>query len=251
MTMRDPKPAQRGGPAKQRRRTASPQAEAKPRRRKSGAAAEPNESGEGGQPSSRRAAKSAQRRAAIVAAGLQEFVARGYTATRLDDVARRAGVAKGTIYLYFKDKEALFQELIRSALVPVVTRIAPQPGEGQSARALFEQFVQTFVREIVETERADVLRLVLAEGARFPALAEFHYREVVLRGLGAIEQLIRYGIARGEIHHTVLAKFPQLVAAPALMAVIWQGLFSKHAPLDAAEMLRAHLDIIFDQRGAT
>jgi AcrR family transcriptional regulator len=241
----------RGGQTGRRRRSASEPASATLRRRHSGDAAEPTASGDGAQAPSRRAAKSAERRAAIVAAGLQEFVARGYTATRLEDVARRAGVAKGTIYLYFTDKEALFQELIRSALVPVVTKIAPQPGEGQSARALLEQFVQTFVREIVETERADILRLILAEGARFPALAEFHYREVVLRGLGAIEQLISYGIARGEIHHTALAKFPQLVAAPALMAVIWQGLFSKHAPLDAAAMLRAHLDIIFDQRGAT
>src|SRR5882757_9029467 len=61
---------------------------------------------------SNRATRAAERREAIIAAGLEEFIARGFAATRLDDVAKRAGVAKGTIYLHFKDKEALFQELV-------------------------------------------------------------------------------------------------------------------------------------------
>src|SRR5580700_9820482 len=68
-------------------------------------------------PAANRAEKAAERRAAIVEAALNEFIARGFTATRLDDVARRAGVAKGTIYLHFKDKESMFEELIRTALV--------------------------------------------------------------------------------------------------------------------------------------
>lgn len=198
----------------------------------------------------KRAAKAAERRAAIMAAGLDEFVARGFTATRLDDVAKRAGVAKGTIYLYFKDKEALFQELIRSALVPVVSRVADLPATGGSARALLENFAATFLRDIAGTQRADILRLIISEGPRFPALAEFHYREVVSRGIAGITQLINYGIARGEIRHAALAQFPQIVVAPALVAVIWQGLFGQYAPLDTAAMLRAHLDLIFDERRA-
>jgi AcrR family transcriptional regulator len=196
---------------------------------------------------SKRAAKAAERRAAIVAAGLQEFVARGYAATRLDDVAKRAGVAKGTIYLHFKDKEALFQELIRSALVPVVSRLASPPAPGESARAVLERFADTFVREIVETDRGDILRLIMAEGARFPSLAEFHYREVVARGIAGMSLLMNYGIARGEIRNAALAQFPQIVVAPALVAVIWHGLFGQYAPLDTAAMLRAHLDLIFGE----
>jgi AcrR family transcriptional regulator len=196
---------------------------------------------------SKRAARAAERRAAIIAAGLQEFVARGYAATRLDDVAKRAGVAKGTIYLHFKDKEALFQELIRSALVPVVSRVGNLPTGGASARALLESFAETFVREVAGTQRADILRLIISEGARFPSLAEFHYREVVSRGVAGITQLIQYGIARGEIRNTALAQFPQIVVAPALVAVIWQGLFGRFAPLDTAAMLRAHLDLIFGE----
>jgi hypothetical protein len=77
---------------------------------------------------STRAARAAERRAAIVDAALDEFTARGFAATRLDDVAKRAGVAKGTIYLHFADKEALFQELVRSALVPTMLRLTSEPG---------------------------------------------------------------------------------------------------------------------------
>src|ERR687898_491111 len=71
----------------------------------------------------KRAAQSAARREAILAAALDEFSARGFAATRLDDVARRAGVAKGTIYLHFRDKETLFQELIRAMLSPMVSAL--------------------------------------------------------------------------------------------------------------------------------
>src|SRR3981081_2124113 len=200
---------------------------------------------------SSRAMRAAERRQAIIAAGLDEFVARGFTATRLDDVAKRAGVAKGTIYLHFKDKEALFQELVRTALVPLIGRLMAPPVPGGSARAIVEAFAETFVREVVETRRGDIVRLIMAEGARFPSLAEFYYREVVERGMAGMRKLIEYGIARGEIHNEALTRFPQIVVAPAMVAVIWQGLFSKHAPLDAMAMLKIHIDLIFGERSET
>jgi AcrR family transcriptional regulator len=197
---------------------------------------------------SNRAARAAQRRAAIIAAGLDEFTARGFAATRLDDVAKRAGVAKGTIYLHFKDKEALFQELVRTALVPLIGNLAAAPAAGGSVRDILERFAETFVREIAETKRGDIIRLIVAEGARFPSLADFYFREVVSRGLAAMRKLIESGIARGEIRHERLADFPQIVVAPAMIAVMWQGLFGRHAPLDAVAMLKVHLDLIFGER---
>jgi AcrR family transcriptional regulator len=201
-------------------------------------------------PPSNRASRAAERREAIIEAGLEEFVARGFAATRLDDVAKRAGVAKGTIYLHFADKEALFQELVRTALVPLINRLATPPAAGGSARAMIESFAETFARDVVATRRGDILRLLIAEGARFPSLADFYYREVVSRGMAAMRALLEYGIARGEIRDTALAQFPQLIAAPAIVAVIWQGLFGRHAPLDAMAMLRVHIDLIFGERRA-
>jgi AcrR family transcriptional regulator len=201
----------------------------------------------GTRPSSREL-RASERRAAIVAAGLDEFTARGFAATRLDDVAKRAGVAKGTIYLHFKDKEALFQELVRTALVPLIGRMANPPlMSGVSARAMMEGFADTFAREVVGTRRGDILRLIIAEGTRFPSLAEFYHREVVSVGIAGMRRMIEYGIARGEIKNKAVAEFPQLVVAPAVVAVIWQGLFGTYSPLDAAAMLRVHLDLIFGE----
>src|SRR6059036_1708195 len=202
-------------------------------------------------PASNRAERAAERRGAIIEAAMDEFIARGFAATRLDDVAKRAGVAKGTIYLHFKDKEALFQELIRTALVPLIGRLAAPPPAGGSVRAALEGFAKTFAQEVVTTRRGDIVRLIVAEGARFPGIADFYYREVVSRGLAGMRALIELGIARGEIQHKDLARFPQIMVAPALIAVIWQSLFNRHAPLDALEMFRVHLDLIFGERRTT
>jgi AcrR family transcriptional regulator len=202
-------------------------------------------------PPSSRAERAAERRQAIIDAALEEFVARGFTATRLDDVARRAGVAKGTIYLHFKDKESMFEELIRTAIVPLIGQLHASPPTGGSVRDAIESFARTFIAEVATTRRGDIVRLIVAEGPRFPAIADFYYREVVSRGLAAMRALIELGVARGEIAQKDLARFPQIVVAPALIAVIWQSLFSTHAPLDTTEMFRVHLDLIFGERRTT
>jgi AcrR family transcriptional regulator len=202
-------------------------------------------------PAANRAEKAAERRAAIVKAALDEFIARGFTATRLDDVAKRAGVAKGTIYLHFKDKESMFEELVRTAIVPLLSRLATPSSPGTTVRDTIENFAATFMREVANTPRGDIVRLIVAEGPRFPAIADFYYREVVSRGLAGMRALIELAIARGEIRHKELARFPQIIVAPAIVAVIWKSLFERHSPLDASEMLRVHLNLIFGERSAT
>jgi AcrR family transcriptional regulator len=198
-----------------------------------------------------RAERAAERRQSIIDAAMEEFIARGFAATRLDDIARRAGVAKGTIYLHFKDKESMFEELIRTAIVPLVGRMQGAPPSGGTVRDAIEAFALTFIHEVATTRCGDIVRLIVAEGPRFPAIADFYYREVVSKGLAGMHAMIERGIARGEIKNANLAKFPQILVAPAMIAVIWQSLFAKHAPLDAIEMLRTHLDLIFGERRTT
>src|ERR1700740_2335519 len=108
-----------------------------------------------------RTAKAAARRDAIINAALDEFSARGFAATRLDDVARRADVAKGTIYLYFRDKESLFQELVRTMLSHGVSRGAAAPTIDLPARMVVEGIADMFVREVFGTRRQDVIRLII------------------------------------------------------------------------------------------
>lgn len=201
-----------------------------------------------GKSSGLRATRGVQRRQAILDAALEEFADNGFAATRLDDVARRAGIAKGTIYLYFRDKETLFRDLIRAMFAPVVQAIEAFPREGQPVRATFERLIDFFLREVLATRRKDVIRLVIAEGSRFPKLAEIHHREVVERVMAAMSELMARGVKSGEVRSDAYARFPQLFVAPALVAVIWSGLFNRFAPLDAGAMLRAHLDIVFGKR---
>ncbi len=189
-----------------------------------------------------------QRRKAILDAALEEFAARGFAATRLDDVARRAEVAKGTIYLYFRDKESLFQELVRTMLSPLIGAIQAAAMRELPVRALVELILDTFVNEIYGTRRKDVIRLIITEGSRFPQLAEFYYHEVIARVLPVVRERLRLAVERGELAHDALARFPQLLVAPGLIAIIWSGLFERFAPLDVRELMRAHLELLFGER---
>ena len=220
----------------------------KPARRKIAAArpsrAVQSDAGRGG-----RKISSTGRRDAILAAALEEFSARGFEATRLDDVAKRAGVAKGTIYLYFRDKETLFQELIRTMLTPLVGTIEAMSAADLPVGVLAERIVDLFVREVFETRRKDVIRLMISEGRRFPKLAEFYYREVLARIIAAMRAILQRAAARGEVPQG-LVDFPQLIAAPGLVAIIWNGLFERFEPLDIRKMMKTHIDLLFAPRRA-
>ena len=215
---------------------------------KPGAKTRPSRASAGTQSAGAREARSAARRDAILAAALEEFSAAGFAAARLDDVARRAGVAKGTIYLHFKDKEDLFQELVRSMLKPLVLNVEAISARDVPFHVVAEHIVELFANEILATRRKDVIRLILSEGQRFPKLAEFYYREVVSRAVAAMSALLQRAYDRGEIRHAALARFPQLLVAPALVAVLWGGLFDRFAPLDVRALMRAHIDILFGER---
>jgi AcrR family transcriptional regulator len=198
-----------------------------------------------------RAGRRAERRQAILAAALTEFSARGFAAARLDDVAVAAGIAKGTIYLYFRDKEALFQELIRSEMSPVVATLETALAVDLPVRAVAERAVELFVREIYGTSRRDIIRLIISEGPRFPKLADFYYREVLSRIIAAVRALLARALARGELRSDAIIRFPQLLGAPGIVAIIWSGLFERHDPLDVRALMRAHLDLLFGEGKAT
>jgi AcrR family transcriptional regulator len=193
-----------------------------------------------------RAERSAARRDAIIEAAFEEFSARGFAATRLDDVAQRAGVAKGTIYLHFQDKEELFQELVRSALGPIIAQVELAQFADAPLRVSINQLAGLFVREVLGTRRKDIIRLVISEGPRFPKVAEFYYSNIVGRALAAMRHILQRAVDRGEIKNRIIVRFPQLIVAPGILAVIWSGLFDRFEELDAEAMMQAHLSLLFD-----
>ena len=189
------------------------------------------------------------RRQAILEAALDVFAAEGFAAAKLDDVADKAGVAKGTIYLHFKDKQDLFEQMVREAVFPVIARLEelaklPDLPAELALRAMFE----VFRTQVLATRRKDLLRLILTEGPRFPAIAAFYHREVVARGLALMGELLNRARANGELSAEGLARFPQLVVAPLILAVVWDGLFAAIEPLDVEGLLAVHRELLL--RGA-
>ncbi len=201
---------------------------------------------------SRAKAAAPDKRTTILSAALDEFSQKGFASTRLDDVARRAKVAKGTIYLYFKDKDALFQELLRVQISPVIGMLEAvlAPGKDTKAvplRELAHRVADLFVEQVISTRRKDIVRLILTEGPRFPKLAEFYYREVISRGLGAFRSRAAQAYKAGELRTDALVRFPQLMVSPALTAIMWKSMFDRFEPLDARALMQAHIDNLFDK----
>ena len=192
-------------------------------------------------PSERKRPSQDERRAAILAAALDVFSKSGFAAARLEDVAQKAGVAKGTLYLYFPDKEALFEALLQGLATPVLERIeALSSNPALPASAVLGGILALFQSEIIGTDRERLLRLIIAEGPRFPKIAEFYHREVISKGREIIRSLAARGYERGELASDAMARFPQLFFAPLLTAIIWRSLFSRFDPLDVTAMLECH-----------
>lgn len=213
------------------RRKATKKAEARPARLRAAPAITPEE-------------REARIRGVLDAA-LDVFLERGFGAARLDEVAARAGVAKGTLYLYFASKEALFEELVRSFLA------SPFQAAGEAmltqdipAEAMLRGLLAFARTEILATRRKDIARLVISEAGRFPDLAAFYHREVVSRGMAVIRAIVERGIAKGEFTSDAAARFPQLVAAPLLVAIVWTGMFDRSEKLDTGGLLDAHADLL-------
>lgn len=182
----------------------------------------------------------------IVEAARAEFVDRGFSAARIDAIAERAGVSKGLVYVYFPSKEALFEAVIRSAVVPVLDGAAALIAADPETPApdQLRMVVGTAYRELVKTERRRLLHMIIAEGPRFPELARFYHGEVVSKGRALLRALIARGVARGEFRASALADYPEIVLAPALLAAMWKLLFEPFEPVDTDAFMAAHLDVM-------
>ncbi|HEY6092981.1 MAG TPA: TetR/AcrR family transcriptional regulator [Gemmatimonadales bacterium] len=182
----------------------------------------------------------------IIKAALEVFADRGFAATKLEDVARKAGVTKGTIYLYFANKEALFKALVRETIVPVIAQgeALAQSFTG-SARDLFEQLVREYWRLVGETELHSIPRLMIAEARNFPELARFYYEEVVTRGHRLMAGVLERGMKAGEFRRVNVAVATKLAMSPLMHAVVSRKAFAACMPegFDVASYLDTHIDL--------
>jgi AcrR family transcriptional regulator len=183
------------------------------------------------------------RPAEIVEAARICFINHGFGATRIEDVAKGAGVSKGTVYLYFESKEALFEAVVRANVSPVIdsviAAIEADPNTPAPDQLIF--CARTMYREMVGTDKRKLMQLVIAEGTRFPWLADFYYREVVGKGKELIRAVIRRGEQRGELKANGIDRYPEILMAPTVVAGIFSLVFSEHAPADLDDYIETHL----------
>ena len=181
----------------------------------------------------------------LLAAALALFVERGYAATRLDDVAARAGVSKGTLYLYFASKEELFRAVVRENLVPVLDE-AEQIIDGYSgdSASLLREFILGWWERIGDTPLAGLTKLMMAESGNFPEVARFYHDEIISRSDALIVRMLERGMARGEFRQIDAAQARLVIVSPILMLMLWRHSFDLCRPEPIS--VTAYLDTVID-----
>ncbi|HYF57714.1 MAG TPA: TetR/AcrR family transcriptional regulator [Burkholderiaceae bacterium] len=189
------------------------------------------------------------RPAELLDAALELFVERGYAATRLDDIAARAGVSKGTLYLYFANKEELFKALIRENIVSLIDRFRAEIERSDlPAPALVEHFMRVWWRDFGSTRLAGLAKLVMAEAGNFPEVARFFHDEVIRPNGELFGSILARGVARGEFRAVDVPTAAHLWIAPLVMKAMWSHSFDlcriAGTSPDPQHMLDVHLSLI-------
>lgn len=197
----------------------------------------------------RRSRRKEARPGELLAAALELFVEKGFAATRVEEVAQRAGVSKGTLFLYFQSKEELFKAVVRE-------NISGRFAEWNDAFDHFEGSTPDMLRyclfnwweRIGSTQASGISKLMMSEAQNFPELASFYQREVMQPGNNLIKRILQRGVARGEFRQMDVSYGVYLVLAPMLFLALWKHSFStccgEHAPLDPHRFLAAQLDML-------
>jgi AcrR family transcriptional regulator len=183
----------------------------------------------------------------LLAAALDLFVEKGFTATRLEDVAARAGVSKGTLYLYYENKEALFKAVIQEGIIPVIAEneaiAAKHTG---SSFDLMEKLLANWWVKIGQTAFAGIPKLMVAEARNFPEIGRYYVENVINRGRALVGSALKRGMASGEFRSMDVETTIDVVIAPILMLLIWRYSMSccEGSENDPQHYLQIHMDLL-------
>jgi AcrR family transcriptional regulator len=182
----------------------------------------------------------------IADAALALFSERGFAATRLEDVAKRAGVSKGTLYLYFRTKEDLFRAVLRQGLLPNLAAMEQAVAADQGpAPALLRQ-IAAHLLQVLDTNLTAIPKLVLAESGNFPTIARMYADEVVKRAMALLTGILRRGMERGELRRVDPQSAIPSFIAPFLMMALWKHSLGQHAgiEMDPKAVMETHMDLL-------
>ena len=183
----------------------------------------------------------------ICAAALEVFAEKGFAAAKLDEIAKCAGVSKGTLYLYFKDKEQLFRAVVRDTVVPNVEMLrAALIQTGLPFDELVRLFLSRFVDVTDQVPVGAVAKMVIAESRNFPELAKVWHDEVVSKAIGTITALIEMAQARGEVRAGDARLHAFTLMGPMLMGIIYRETLEPIGgkPLDLGALARQHVETV-------
>lgn len=198
-----------------------------------------------GQPQQKRQRRKDARPSEILEAGLALFAERGFAATRLDDVAKRAGIAKGTVYLYFSSKESLFEAALKDRMVSTMEGVGELTASfAGSTEELLRLVLARIYGQMIEGDAGVLLRILIGEGDRFPDLVTL-YREIALaKGMATMKGILKRGEARGELRVAADDIDPRMIVAPIAILAIGGKVFGAQSPGDRDEFLERHLDLV-------
>ena len=193
-----------------------------------------------------RAQQKALRPLQILDAAFEEFVINGFTATRVEDIADRVGVTKGTLYVYFQTKEHLFEEVMKHISVPFEEILPDLEALSGSAAEKLRTFLKlAYERVLEERKTREMMRFVIAEGHRFPLLVDRHHDQFIAPIVGKMEALLKEGVEAGEFRATP-ARFSEIVVAPLMAAMLSRLVFGDRRPKDREAYLEATFDLLLD-----
>lgn len=190
--------------------------------------------------------RAADRPGEILDAALTVFVAKGYAATRLDDVAAAAGVSKGLLYRYFDNKAELFKAMVRQMLVSTIRNAGDRIRASATATEALDFFLEQMKAVAGDPRRSAIPKLIISESGNFPELAIFYLAEVIGPAMAQLGALIQRGISAGEFRQVDPANTARLLVAPFLMTVIWRHTFAQHeaGTFDPDALIDQHRDIL-------
>ncbi|MBB3290227.1 MULTISPECIES: TetR/AcrR family transcriptional regulator [Rhizobium] len=191
-----------------------------------------------------RAEQKARRPIQILDAAFEEFVERGYVATRVEDIASRVGVTKGTIYVYFETKEQLFEAMIRHISEPLENLLASSNELKGTVTERLQGNIELIYDLIIRDRKLrELMRFVIAEGSRFPQIVDRHHDIFIEPLERQMQSLIDEGVKLGEFRPAPAA-FCDAVVAPAIAFLFFKLLFDDRQPLDKTTYLKAHIDLV-------
>jgi AcrR family transcriptional regulator len=189
------------------------------------------------------------RPAEVLTAALEIFTERGFAGARLDDIAARAGVSKGTLYLYYTNKEELFKAVVRENILPAVAAAENLAAtKDVAATRLLEWLMRGWFERLGDSKTSAIPKLIIAEAGNFPELARFYDSEVVARFRRAHRLILERGIATGEFRALPIEEALMIMAAPMMMMAMWRHAILPHlarAPqIDPQRFLETHIDMV-------